>query len=163
MRHALIIVAFVSAPFSIDTVALQSAWSVNELAEYRLTVQVLKQFGHASRLIAVATRDDPEFVRHPLFTEEIALSGEVQEMASALEARLTREPLLASALGEAGLTAHDYTKFALALSAARLAYGFVQSGALRRVPDGAAADNVKFVGAHLTEVLEVLKAIGLEV
>ena len=159
MRQALVIVSLLLV--TVDTDASQNTWGVNELAEYRLTVPVFEQFEHASHLITAATRDDSRFTYAPLFTKEIALSGEVQEMAVALEARLTNEPLLASALREAGMTAHDYTKFALVLIAAHFAHGFVQAGVLRRVPSGAASDNVEFVGAHQAEIGEVLREIGI--
>ncbi len=154
------IVSLVFIGLSSDADA-QKAWGVTELAEYRLTGPVFQQFGRASHLIEVATRDDLTFIRAPLFTKEVSLSGEVQAMAIALEARLTHEPLLASALLEAGMTAHDYAKFALVLIAARFAHEFVEAGIIRSVPAGPAADNVQFVDTHKTEIVEVLRAMGV--
>jgi hypothetical protein len=142
VTQVLALVALLSLGLSGETGAGQNAWGVNELAEYRLTVPVFTQFGHASHLIAVATGDDLTFIRAPLFTKEVALSGEVQAMAIALEARLTHEPLLAAALRDAGMTAHDYTKFSLVLIAARFAHEFVAAGIIRSVPAGAAASTI---------------------
>jgi hypothetical protein len=161
MRQVFAVVALLLVGLQVETDASQSAWGANELTEYRLSIGVFKQFEHASRRIAVATRDEPRFIRAPLFTKEVVLSGELQETAVALEARLTHEPLLASALREAEISAHDYTKFALVLFAARFAHGFVEAGVLRRVPDGAAADNVKFVAEHKAEIVDILREIGV--
>ena len=83
-------------------------------------------------------------------------------MAIALEARLRNEPTLAEALRMANLTPHEYTKFALALVAARLAHGFVKAGVLRSVPPGVHADNVMFVDANQADIAAVMKELGVE-
>jgi hypothetical protein len=132
-----------------------------DLALYRLTEPVFKQFVEASRLIGPATRADPRFADDPLFTTEVALLGDARTEAARLDARLQDEPVLAHALRTAGLSSREYTKFALGLLAARLAHGFLESGVLRSVPDGPAADNVKFVDEHLQEVSAVLEALGI--
>jgi hypothetical protein len=142
--------------------AAQTEFGVTEIAEYRLDAGVFERFERASRLIIAATRADARFARDPLFTKDILLSGDVLPMAIALEARLRSEPALAGAFFAADLTPHEYTKFALALVAARLAHGFVTAGVIRSVPPGVHADNVAFVGAHLAAIEAVLKALGVE-
>jgi hypothetical protein len=140
----------------------QTGFGVTEIADYRLRADVFAQFDRASRLIASVTRADPRFEREPLFTEEVLLSGDVLPMAIALEARLRNDPALADALRTARLAPQEYTKFTLALVAARLAHGFVKSGAIRAVPEGVHADNVAFVDAHLVEVEAVLRELGVD-
>ena len=140
----------------------QTAFGVTEIADYRLRTDVLAQFDRASRLIATVTRTDPRFEREPLLTEELLLSGDLLPMATALEARLRTDPALADALRTANLTPQEYTKFTLALVAARLAHGFVRSGVIRAVPPGVHADNVAFVDAHEADVEAVLRELGLE-
>jgi hypothetical protein len=142
--------------------AAQNEFGVTEIADYRLRADVFLRFDRASRLIAEVTRADPRFEREPLLTEEVLLSGDVLPMAIGLDARLRAEPALAGALREANLTSHEYTTFTLALVAARLAHGFVKSGALRAVPPGVHADNVAFVEAHLPEVDAVLRELGVD-
>jgi hypothetical protein len=142
--------------------AAQAGFGVTEIADYRLDAAVFAQFTRASHLIAAATRVDARFDREPLFTKDILLSDDVLAAAMALEARLRTEPALAGAFFAADITPHDYTKFALALVAARLAHGFVKSGVIRRVPPGVHADNVTFVDANFTEIQAVLKDIGVE-
>ena len=140
----------------------QTEFGVTEIAEYRLEAVTFERFDRASRLIAAATRTDARFARDPLFTKDILLSGDVLPMAVALEARLRSEPAFAGAFFAADLTPHEYTKFVLALVAARLAHGFVKSGVIRRVPPGVHADNVTFVDAHLVRIQAVMKDLGVE-
>ncbi len=144
-------------------VALQTAspFQERELAGYRLTQPVFERFGHASRLIAAATRDDPRFDESPLFTRDVAVLGDAPAMAAELDARLRGEPALADALRTAGLTSREYTTFALGLVAARLAHGFVAAGVLRSVPAGVAADNVAFVERHQAEIAGVFRTLGI--
>jgi hypothetical protein len=142
--------------------AAQTEFGVTEIAEYRLDAGVFERFERASRLIAAATRADARFARDPLLTKDIVLSGDVLPMANALEARLRSEPALAGAFFAADLTPHEYTKFALALVAARLAHGFVKASVIRSVPPGVHADNVAFVDAHLAAIEAVLKELGVE-
>ena len=140
----------------------QAQLTVRDLAGYRLTAPVLERFDRASGLIAAATRDDPRAAANPLFTREVLVTGDVAEVAPALEARLANEPALAGALATAKISARDYTTFALALFAARLAHGFVKSGAMRFVPPGVAADNVAFVETHEAKIAALLQMLGVE-
>jgi hypothetical protein len=141
--------------------AAQAPIDVYDLADYRLTPQVFEQFVQASRLIAEATRRDPAFTYAPLFTKEIALSGDAPAMAAGLVARLENHAQLAASLQTAKLTAREYAKFAIALVGAHLAHGFLDSGVLRRVPDGAPTANVAFVDAHEAEITSALETLGI--
>jgi hypothetical protein len=132
------------------------------LAEYRLTEPVFKRFAHATRLLSNITHADARFEREPLITREISVSGDAPEMAAALQRRLDSEPALAAALFAADISAHEYALFAIALFAARMAAGFVKSGAMRRVPPGVAAENVAFVTAHEREITALLKQLKLD-
>jgi hypothetical protein len=98
----------------------------------------------------------------PLFTREVAVLDDAVEAATALEARLLHERPLADAVSAAKMSAREYTRFALALFAARLAHGFLKSGAMRRVPPGVAADNVAFIEAHDVRVGVLLARLGVE-
>ena len=140
----------------------QRPFDAKELADYRLTTPMLKRFAHATRLIVAATSHDPRFERDPLVTRDISVSGDAAEMATALHQRLDAEPALAGALFAADVSARDYAAFAIALFGARLAHGFVKSGAMRRVPAGVATENVAFVEAHIAEISALLKQLGLE-
>jgi hypothetical protein len=140
----------------------QDAFTLKDLAEYRLSDPVLRQFVHASGLIVTAMSEEPRLGADPLFTRDVAVLDDAVAAAAAIEARVKLEPRYAAALRLAGLTPREYTTFALALFGARLAHGFVQAGLLRDVPPGTAADNVAFVGRHEAEIGSVLKALGLE-
>jgi len=141
--------------------AAQEPPGPRELAAYRLTDPVFEQFQAASRDIAAAMAAEPRFRYAPLLTREIVQSDDASVAAAQLMTRLDTEPAFVEALQAAGLTSRDFTMFALTLVGARLAHGFIESGALRAVPRGVPTDNVAFVGVHLQEVLDVLRTLGV--
>src|SRR5688572_18310722 len=120
-----------------SSAAFQETLTEKDLAGYRLNVGEFKRFQQASGLIAEVFRSDPKRTINPLFTRDLILLEDATVAASQLEKRLTSEPRLASALRKSLISPRDYTRFALALFAARLAHGFMKSGALRKVPAGA--------------------------
>ena len=132
-------------------VAQQAPFEAYDLADYRLTPQVFEQFVQASGRIADITEHDPAFRYAPLFTKDVALSGDAPAMAQGL----------AAAVADAKITPREYAKFAIALFAAHLAHGFVKAGVLQRVPEGAPTINVDFVKAHEAEVTAVLAQLGI--
>jgi hypothetical protein len=151
-----------AAPTSAARAVPQDTFNIKELAEYRLTVPVFRQFVQASQLVVTAAASDRRLADEPLFTRDIAVLDDVVAAAARVEARLKFEPRYASALRIASITPRDYAKFALALFAARMAHGFLQSGAIRGVTPGVAADNVAFVAEHQAEIAEVLQLLGVE-
>jgi hypothetical protein len=139
----------------------QAPIDVYDLADYRLTPQVFKQFVQASQKIGEITRSDSAFTFAPLFTREVVLSGDAPEMAAGLVSRLENHAGLTAALQTAKLTSREYSKFAITLVAAHMAHGFIKAGVLPRVPDGAPTHNVEFVDTHQTEVTAVLADLGM--
>lgn len=139
-----------------------AALTREEIAAHRLAPAAFARFERASRAVASEVARDPALVSEPLFSQEIAQGGDVAEVAATLEQRLSHHAGLSRVLKAASLTPREYTKFALSLVAARLAFGFVESGLLKSVPAGTAADNVAFVRAHRAEVDAVLDALGVE-
>jgi hypothetical protein len=131
------------------------------VAAYRLTGPVFARFEAASRRIAAVTRDDPRYANAPLFSRDVAMLGDVRAVAAGLQARLQNDPALAGALAAAKITEREYTTFAIALIAARLAQGFVAAGVLRNVPPGPTSDNVAFVTDHEVAVSSVLTDLGV--
>jgi hypothetical protein len=142
--------------------AAQQPFDQKELAAYRLTDPVFSRFVHATRLIADASRKEPRLEQAPLFTKQIAVLGDVLEMAAELHARLEQEPAFRSALFAAEIDAREFTMFALALFAARLAHGFVKAGLIHVMPDGVAGANVAFAEAHQVEIGTLFAELGLE-
>jgi hypothetical protein len=139
----------------------QAAVDVYELADYRLTAEVFERFVQASGRIADITRDDASFTYAPLFTKELALSGDAVSEVAGLMARLQNHTALAAALDAAKLTPREYAKFAITLIVAHLAHGFLSSGVLPRVPAGAPTINVEFVKAHDADVTATLATLGI--
>jgi len=142
--------------------AAQQPFNQKELAAYRLSEPVYLRFAHAARIIAEASRKDPRLEQAPLFTKQIAVSGDILEMAALLSARLEEEPAFRSALFAAEIDAHEFTTFALALFAARLAQGFVKAKLIYVMPDTVAGGNVAFAEAHNVEIGALFAEMGIE-
>ena len=142
--------------------AAQQPFDQHELAAYRLTEPVFKRFAHATHLIAEASRKDARLAQTPLFTRQLTVSGDVMEGATLLQARLEQEPTFRNALFAAETDAKEYTMFALALFAARLADGFVKAGLIYVMPDGVAGGNVAFADAHRVEIGALFSEFGVE-
>jgi hypothetical protein len=139
----------------------QAPIDVYELADYRLTSETFDRFVHASARIADIMLRDASFAEAPLFTKDVALSGDAVAEAAGLMARIEHHAGLAAAIGEAKLTPREYVKFAITLVAARLAYGFLKSGVLPRVASGAPTINVEFVRTRETDVVTALASLGI--
>jgi hypothetical protein len=142
--------------------AAQQPFDQRELAAYRLTEPVYMRFAHAARLITAASRKEPRLEQTPLFTKQIAVSGDVMEMAALLRARLEQEPAFRTALFAAEIDAREFTTFALALFAARLAHGFVKADVIHVMPDSVAGGNVAFAEAHQAEIGALFAEMGVE-
>ena len=135
---------------------------VYDLADYRLTPDVFDQFVQASGRVADITSHDAAFRYAPLFTKEVAVSGDAPAMASGLVARLENHAGLSAALQSANITPREYAKFAISLVAAHMAHQFITAGVLKRVPEGAPTINVEFVKSHESAVAAVLAQLGIQ-
>jgi hypothetical protein len=142
--------------------ATQQPFDQPALAAYRLTEPVFKRFAHATHLIAEVSRKDARLAQTPLFTRQVTVSGDVMEGAAHLQARLEQEPAFRNALFAAETDAKEYTMFALALFAARLADGFVKAGLIHVMPDGVAGSNVAFADAHRVEIGALFSELGVK-
>jgi hypothetical protein len=156
----LILVATISGLLTLPAAA-QTPIDVYELSDYRLTPETFERFVDASGRIVPILQTDATFTYAPLFTKEVALSGDAIAGAAGLMARLANHPSLSAALTEATITPREYAKFAITVIAAHLAHGFMKSGVLRQVPPGAPTINVEFVKTHEMDVAAVLAQLGL--
>lgn len=73
-----------------------------------------------------------------------------------MEANVAKEPLLATALKEAGLAPREYSTFVIALVQASLVHGLQSAGTSKELPaelkGRVNAENVAFVAAHQAEI-----------
>ena len=154
---------FIAARPAVATVVTaQGPVEQKELAAYRLTGPVYERFAHGARLIVAASRKEPHLKEAPLFTKEIAVSGNAVKMAALLQARVEQEPAFRSALFAADIDAREFTLFALALFGARLAHGMVQAGLIHVMPKSVAGANVAFAAAHDVEIGALFAQMGIE-
>ena len=89
-------------------VTAQSPIDVYELADYRLTTEVFERFVQANGRIVDITLHDASFTFAPLFTKDVALSGDAVAEAAGLMARLANHAALAAALEAAKITPREY-------------------------------------------------------
>jgi hypothetical protein len=155
------IVAAAMAMLLAIPISAQSPIDVYELADYRLTTEVFERFVTANGPIVEILERDSTFTYAPLFTKELALSGDAVAEAAGLVARLSNHAGLAAALEAAKITPREYAKFVITLIVAHLAHSFVKAGVLPRVAPGAATVNVEFVKAHESDVTAALARIGI--
>jgi hypothetical protein len=160
-RFARLALSVAFAIATLTTVVVQSSIDVYELADYRLTMDVFDRFVQASARVGEIARADPSFKYAPLFTKDVALSGDAVTAANGLMARLQNHTGLSAALDASKITPREYSKCALTLVAAHLAYNFVKAGVLQRVPAGAPTINVDFVKAHEADVTAALANLGI--
>jgi hypothetical protein len=162
MTSAPLIATLVLAIIGPSGVSTQPAFERQELAAYRLAADRFAQFQQASERIAEIITNDDALQGAPLLSQAVTQDDEIEIAAGSLEARLRGHAAVTSALQASKISAREFTKFAIALVGARLAHGFQAAGLLRSIPAGPAADNVAFVGAHLTAVDDVLAKLGVE-
>ena len=161
MRSKTIIAIIVGCVLTSSSAPAQTTIDGYELADYRLTSEVFDRFVQANGRIAEIARTDPLFRYAPLFTKDVALSGDAVVQASGLMARLENHAGLLAALDAVKLTPREYAKFAISLVGAHLAYNFMKAGVLPRVPPGAPTINVDFVKAHEADVTTTLESLGI--
>jgi hypothetical protein len=159
--RAAILLAACAVVMTASVTSAQTPIDEYELADYRLTAEVFDRFVQASAKVGEIARTDPIFTFAPLFTKTVIVSGDAVIAATGLAARLENHPGLSAALDAAKLSPREYAKFTISLVGAHLAYNFMKTGALRRVPDGAPTINVEFVKAHETEVTAALESLGI--
>jgi hypothetical protein len=155
-----LLVAAIAEPVSRQAAA-QTPLAVDAIVDYRLTKETFARFVKASGRVGEIAREDPSFKDAPLFTRDVMLSDDAVAAVKVLEARLAQHAGLAAALAASKMTPREYATFAIALVAARLAHGFLQTGVLRRVPAGTPTVNVEFVRAHESDVLRTLAELGI--
>jgi hypothetical protein len=160
-RAATLFVVCAVAVITVVQMSAQTPIDEYELADYRLTADVFERFVQASTRVGEIARTDPMFTFAPLFTKTVIVSGDAVIAASGLVARLENHVGLSAALEAAKLTPREYAKFTISLVGAHLAYNFLKTGALKRVPAGAPTINVEFVKAHETAVTAALESLGI--
>src|SRR5262247_1580673 len=93
--------------FAAIAIAAQAPIDKYELADYRLTTDVFERFVKASTRVAEVVDHDASFVDAPLFTKDVALTGDALVEASGLAARLEQHAGLAAALDDAKITPRE--------------------------------------------------------
>jgi hypothetical protein len=75
-------------------------------------------------------------------------------------ARIEGNPKAVALLAQAGTTPAEYARMAQLLPAAFFAYGMMESGQIKTVPEGVDPALIGFMKAHGTEIAAKMKAAG---
>lgn len=91
---------------------------------------------------------------------DLAMNASEAKTLSEMEAALRKEPIMAKALGSAGMSPRDYAKFTLAFFQAAMVHGMQKAGHLKEIPKDLQAsinmENLAFMETHQAEIAKVM-------
>ena len=164
-----------------------------ELAAYTLTLPALDKALAATKNLVAAAKNDPRFQKQAALKAEIRkleareepteadtarmekLRAELEAMDEAIfpsagnqtlaqmDAAMQKEPLLAKAIADAGLTPREYAKFLFAYMASGAVASMLEQGVIKEMPKELATSvnpaNVTFFQTHKAQVEAFQKAM----
>lgn len=159
-----------------DSTSGFSAADSKELASYRLTMETTKKVFGLMRATAQETANDPKVMALRKTKAEIEVLSKKYELTdektsgglnlanaqtlNQMEAAIKSHPQMMGALGKAGLTPREYSKYFLASLMAGMVAGFQKSGMLKELPKELKEvnpENVKFMVEHEAELAAMQK------
>ena len=183
LRVAVVACITLSLAANVAAQGADSNTDLKEVTSYRLTMEGLKKVQTATRLMAAAMKNDPRHQASLKLEAEIEALEKKDELTDAEQTRLeslqqkkeeleandtfgdtdtlsdmaaaiAKEPAMASALKQAGMTPREYATFTMAMLQAAMVVGFKKSGLIKETPKeaGVNLENVKFVEDHAAEL-----------
>jgi hypothetical protein len=129
------------------TVAQEIDRDKTELRQYRLTMPKIRAMAAATLAFAKDVESDPALAK------KLKESNEPDaKTLSELAARIDKEPHLAAAVKNAGLTAREYATLTLCYFPAMYAYSMKKQGAIKDIPPDILPENVALIAANETEL-----------
>jgi len=105
-----------------------------------------------------AIRDLGELAQKNPALEDVTAMNASEENEAQYAARLRANPQVAAALAKAGLTPEDFARTGQALAAGMMTAGALESGALKKIPDGIDPQYVAFAQQNKAALAQQLKA-----
>jgi hypothetical protein len=145
-----------------------------ELAAYTLTLAGLDKALAATKNLVAAAKNDPRFQKQAaLKGEKLRTELEAIEKAifpnaenqtlTEMDAAMRKEPLVAKAVADAGLTPREYAKFLFAYMSSGAVASMLEQGVIKEVPKELATSlnpaNITFFQTHKTELEAFRKTI----
>jgi hypothetical protein len=138
------------APLQAQTVAAEIDQEKAELRQYRLTMPKIRQMAAATLAFA------KEIERDPALARQIKENPDPEPRTLAdLVAQIDRQPRLAAAIKDAGLTSREYATLTLCYYPAMFAYSAKKSGAIKELPKDILPENVALIEANEAELTRI--------
>ena len=95
--------------------------------------------------------------KNPALDDATSMNG--NENAEQFAARLRANPQVATAIAKAGLTPEEFARTGEALLGGMMTAGALESGALKRIPDGIDPQHVAFAQQNKAALAQRMKAL----
>jgi len=145
-----IVLALLPGRLGAQTIAAEINQEKSELRQYRLTMPKIRQMVAATLAFAKEVEGDPALAKKLKDNTE----PEPQTLVE-LAARMEKEPRLAAAIKNAGLTSREYATLTLCYYPAMYAYTAKKQGAIKELPKDILPDNVALIEANEAELMRL--------
>jgi hypothetical protein len=119
---------------------------------FTLTMGKVDGYLAAVRNLGELARKNPEL-------EDVTAMNASEENEAQYAARLRANPQVAAALAKAGLTPEDFSRTGQALAGGMMTAGALESGALKKIPDGIDPQYVAFAQQNKAALAQRMKAL----
>lgn len=120
--------------------------------DFTLTMDRVDAYIGAIRNLGVLAQKDPSL-------EDITAMNASEEDENQYAARLRKHPAVAAAIASAGLTPEEFAQTGSALMAGMMTAGAMESGALKKIPDGIDPQFVEFARQNKAALAAKLKSM----
>lgn len=118
-------------------------------ANFELTMDKVDRMIGAMRKVAELEKQDPAL--------EDAVARDASESEDQFVARIEAHPAVRTAVTSTGLSVREFSRTGEALTAAMFAYGMVESGTIKELPEGINRQHVEFVKQHKDELAKKMQ------
>jgi hypothetical protein len=118
-----------------------------------MTMDQVDRYLAAAKALDAAAESDPSL--EDVGSVNVSTENEAQHAA-----RIAANPKAVALLVQAGTTPAEYARMTQLLPAAFFAYGMLEAGQIKEVPEGIDPALIEFMKAHGTEIAEKMKANG---
>jgi hypothetical protein len=150
----ILVMALLPAKLSAQTIAAEVDQEKAELRQYRLTMPKIRQMVAATLAFAKDVESDPALAKKL----KESTDPEPRTLVD-LVARIDKEPRLAAAIKNAGLTSREYATVTLCYYPAMLAYAAKKQGTITEVPKDILPENVALIAANEAELMKLTQEL----
>lgn len=127
---------------------------MQEMRNYRLSVDKLDRFAAASNSLMSLTK------AHPEMRAAMGDQSGVKTLDESVARLQSKFPEAAGAIQKSGLTVRDYLLTSVSLMTATMALGMKKQGQLKQAPLGVSPENLAFVEQNYEKVEKVMRTLS---